>query len=92
MTEEAELVGRSETARVELLEDVEELTLHLASAFGGDYRWRRARLAHKLVQRSFSGAVTSGESGMDMIQSIYVDGRTRNGSQALKVDLSFYRK
>ena len=27
MTEEAELVGRSETARVELLEDVEELSI-----------------------------------------------------------------
>ena len=67
MTEEAELVGRSgETARVELLEDVEERrTLHLASAFGGDYRWRRARLAHKLVQRSCSSAVTSGESGIE---------------------------
>ena len=87
MTEEAELVGRSETARVELLEDVEERrTLHLASAFGGDYRWRRARLAHKLVQRSFSGALTSYESGMDMIQSIYGDGRRRKVSQALKVD------
>ena len=84
MTEEAELVGRSETARVELLE--ERRTLHLASAFGGDYRWRRARLAHKLVQRSFSGALTSYESGMDMIQSIYGDGRRRNVSQALKVD------
>ena len=87
MTEEAELVGRSETARVELLEDVEERrTLHLASAFGGDYRWRRARLAHKLVQRSFSGALKSYESGMDMIQSIYGDGRRRKVSQALMVD------
>ena len=48
MTEEAELVGRSETARVELLEDVEELTLHLASAFGGDYRWSGDALVSRI--------------------------------------------